>query len=217
MNLIEEAIATLGIPGSIAVVMVLIFALLQLIGGFIEAGGKVAPALLNVRKFIKNRRKAKNEQAQTLIDVKTLLSDVNTHYSKDNISKRDDWMTWVNDRAVVYDTTIIEVKDAISELKDALNNNTKMTEKMFIESSRDRIISFASKVTEPVCYVSREEFNRIFKVYREYEEFLAERNMTNGEVDISYQIIEEAYRKHLAAHDFTEDLRNMTLSAHHEN
>lgn len=210
MNLIEEAIATLGIPGSIAVVMVIIFALLQLIGGFIEAGGKVAPAILNVRKFFKNRRKAQEEHAKTLTDVKSLLADVNAHYSKDNITKRDQWMTWVNDRALVYDSTIIEVKDAISHLTEALNNNTKMTEKMFIESSRDRIISFASKVTNPMCLVSREEFNRIFKIYEEYEEFLAERNMTNGEVDINYQLIEEAYRKHLAAHDFTEDIKHLT-------
>ena len=64
MNLIEEAIATLGIPGSIAVVIVIIFAVLQLIGEFIESVGKVAPAFLNIRKWLIRRHKIKLEEKQ---------------------------------------------------------------------------------------------------------------------------------------------------------
>ena len=208
MNLIKEAIATLGVPGSIAVVMLIIFAVLQLIGEFIEAFGRVAPAALKLRKIIAKRRHAAREQAQTLQDVRQLLSDVNGHYTADNIAKRDSWMQWVNDRAVVYDNTIVEYREVLDNIAEALNNNTKMTEQMFIELSRDRIIDFASKVTNPIGYVSREEFNRIFKVYRKYEDFLQARNMTNGEVDISYQVIQEAYRDHLENHKFLEDIRN---------
>lgn len=208
MNLIEEAIATLGIPGSIAVVIVVIFAILQLVGEFMEATGKVAPTILKVRKLILKRRQKEIEQAQMLIDVKQLLTDVNKHYSADNISKRNSWMDWVNSRAVVYDSTIVEYKQAIDKITDALNANTKMTEQMFIESSRDRIIDFASKVTNPVSYVSREEFNRIFKIYRKYEDFLKEHDMTNGEVEINYQIIKDAYKDYQENHKFVEDIRN---------
>lgn len=208
MNLIKEAIATLGIPGSIAVVVVVIFALLQLVGEFIEAIGKVAPTALKVRKLFTKRKQAAREQAQTLQDVKTLLTDVNAHYSVDNIAKRDSWMEWVNSRAIVYDNTIVEYKEAIDKITEALNNNTRMTEQMFIETSRDRIIDFASKVSNPLSYVSREEFNRIFKVYRKYEDFLEEHHMTNGEVEISYQVIQDAYKEHLENHKFLEDVRN---------
>lgn len=208
MNLIEEAIATLGIPGSIAVVIVIIFAVLQLIGEFMEAIGKVAPTALKLRKVFIKKRKQAEDREKTLKDVQKLLTDVNSHYSVDNITKRDSWMQWVNSRAVVYDQTIVEYKQAIDKITDALNANTKMTEQMFIESSRDRIIDFASKVSNPVGYVSREEFNRIFKIYRKYEDFLQEHGMTNGEVEINYQIIKDAYKDHQENHKFVEDIRN---------
>ena len=55
--------------------------------------------------------------------------------------------------------------------------------------------------------VSREEFNRIFKVYAKYEKFLEEHEMTNGEIDIAYQIIKESYEQHLLNHTFIEDIR----------
>ncbi len=213
MNIIEEAVATLGIPGSIAVVMVIIFTILQLIGEFIEAFGKVAPTALKIRKILKARRLEKREQQETLVKVKTLLESVNAHYSADNISKRDKWMSWVNSRADVYDNTIIEYKNAIDTLTNALNANTKMTEQMFIETSRDRIIDFASKVSNhPLCNVSREEFNRIFKIYQKYEDFLEAHNMTNGEVELNYQLIKEAYIHRQEHHTFVEDMRERNLS-----
>ena len=207
MNIIEEAIATLGIPGSVAVVIVGIFAILQLIGEFIEASGKVAPTILQLRKWVSKRIEKKRQQDQLLEDVKTLLDDVNKHYSADNIAKRDSWMSWVNDRAIVYDNTIIDYRNAIDEITAALKDNTKMTEQMFVESSRDRIIDFASKVSNPVSYVSREEFHRIFKIYDKYEAFLEEHNMTNGEVEINYEIIRDAYVEHTENHKFLEDIR----------
>lgn len=207
MNLIEEAIATLGIPGSIAVVIVVIFAVLQLIGEFIEAIGKVAPPFLKLRKLIIKHREEKKAKDATLEAVKTLLTDVNTHYSEDNIKKRNDWMQWVNSRADIYDSTIVEYRNAIESLTEALNNNTKMTEHMFAESSRDRIIDFAYRVANSDCLISREEFKRIFKVYSNYEAFLTEHNMTNGEVELNYQIIKEAYKERTENHSFIEDKR----------
>lgn len=207
----EELIAKLGIPGSIAVVIVFIFVLLQVIGMFIDASNKVVNFFMPIGKRIRSSWKKKQEQEQILAEVKQLLTDVNGHYSADNIAKRDSWMTWVNDRAIVYDNTIVEYKEALDGIRDALNNNTKMTEQMFVENSRDRIIDFASKITDPLheCHVSREEFHRIFKVYEKYETFLDEHNMTNGEVEINYQIIRDEYAKRQHSHKFTEDIRNM--------
>ena len=88
-----------------------------------------------------------------------------------------------------------------------LKDNTKMTEEMFVQNSRDRIIDFATKVSVETNPVSREEFNRIFKVHTRYEKFLDEHEMTNGEVDIAYRIIQEAYEHHMKNHSFVEDVR----------
>lgn len=207
MDFIEEAIVTLGIPGSVAVVLASIFAVLQIIGELIELFGKHAPKFLKLRKVIQERREFRRKQNETLQGVQELLQHVHAHYSADNIAQRNAWMNWVNERAAVYDATIVDVTNSLNSLAASLDKNTLMTEKLFIESSRDRIIDFAYKVANPMLLVSREEFNRIFKVYDAYEEFLAERHMTNGEVEVSIEIIRDAYRDRLSKHNFIEDVR----------
>lgn len=216
MNIIEKAIETLDIGGSIAVGLIILFAVLQLIGEFIEAFGKVAPAALKIRKVIKNhlskKKQEKQEAAQTLKEVKTLLSEVNNHYSADNIKMRDEWMAWVNSRAVVYDAKVeelIELKSSLDAIALALADNTRTTDEMFKESCRDRIINFASKVTNPLNLVSHEEFRRIFKVYNAYEAFLEAHNEPNGEVETNYALIREAYAERVRTHNFIEDIRSI--------
>lgn len=200
----------LGIPLKIAIVLVAIFFAMQAIGEFLEFKGKVVPEFFKIRKWFTRRKREKAEVTQTLKDVQVLLNDVNNHYSADNIAKRDGWMKWVNDRAEVYDESIKQLREVLTEVMQALKDNTKLTEEMFIQSSRDRIIDFATKTSNENVMVSREEFNRIFKVYAKYEKYLEEHKMTNGEVDINYQIIKESYEQRLRDHAFTEDIRGYT-------
>lgn len=197
----------LDVPVKIGVVVIGIFCVMQIIGEFLEFKGKVVPEFLKVRKFFTRRKREKEETAQTLKEVKQLLGDVNSHYSEDNITKRNSWMQWVNDRAVVYDESIVGITQSLSDVTRALDANTKLTEEMFVQSSRDRIIDFSYKAADDSIPVSREEFNRIFKVYDKYEKFLEEHDMTNGEIDIVYSIIRESYEKRTKNHSFTEDIR----------
>lgn len=197
----------LKLPASIGACIVGVLLVMQLIGSILDFKGKTVPAIMNIRKHFKKKKQEKIEAAETLKAVKSLLNDVNAHYSVDNIAKRDSWMKWVNDRAVTYDAFIKEISDKFVGVAEALKDNTKMTEEMFIQSSRDRIIDFATKVGDKDAMVSREEFNRIFKVYDKYEKFLEEHKLTNGEIDINYQIIKEAYEERLRNHAFIEDIR----------
>ena len=201
----------LNVPTKIGISIVLLFLVTQVIGELIEFKGKFVPEVFKVRKYFSRKKREREETAQTLREVKQLLEDVNAHYSADNIAKRDDWMNWVNSRAVAYDNFIVEISDKFSNVTEALNNNTRMTEEMFIQSSRDRIIDFATKVGNEDSVVSREEFCRIFKVYDSYENFLEERDMTNGEIDIAYRIIRESYEKHMKNHSFIENKRGYDL------
>lgn len=216
MKVIEEAIATLGIPGSIAVVIVVIFAVLQLIGEFIEAIGKVSPAVLNVRKWLTRKHQKRKEQEEkmlaTLEEVRGLLDDVNQHYSLDNITQRDEWIQWVNAKADYYDQKVaelVEMRGSLSAIASTLAENTKTTDEMFKESCRDRIINFASKVTNPLTLVSHEEFRRIFKVYDAYEAFLEAHNEPNGEVETNYALIRESYAERVKSNNFIENMRDI--------
>lgn len=197
----------LKLPATVGGIIVGVFLVMQIIGGILDFKGKTVPVIMNIRKYFKQKKQEKAEISKTLSEVKALLGEVNAHYSADNITKRDAWMQWVNDRAAVYDDSIVAINQKLSEVTEALRDNTKMTEEMFVQSSRDRIIDFATKVENPNTMVSREEFNRIFKVYDRYEKFLKERELTNGEIDVNYQIIKESYEEHLKSHTFIEDAR----------
>lgn len=197
----------LGIPLKVALVMAAIFFGMQIIGEFLEFKGKVVPEIFKVRKMLRRKKEEKAANTQMMKDMKEFLSEVKFHYSEDNIAKRDAWMKWVNDRAEAYDRSIDELTDKMEKVTDALRDNTKLTEEMFVQQSRDRIIDFATKVSDESILVSKEEFNRIIKVYEKYEKFLEEHEMTNGEIDINYQIIEDAYTDRMHRHAFIEDLR----------
>lgn len=190
----------LQLPAQIAVVVIGAVFVMNVIGEILEFKGKVVPEFMKIRKYFSRKRHEKKETAQTLKEVRQLLGDVNAHYSADNITKRDNWMQWVNNRADVYDTSIVEIKNQLTSV-------TEVLEELFVQNSRDRIIDFATKVTDGKNLVSREEFNRIFKVHAKYETFLEERKMTNGEVDVAILVIQESYAQHMKEHTFLEDVR----------
>lgn len=197
----------LGLPTTIAIGIIAAVLTMQLVGELLEFKGKVVPEFMKLRKYFKRKREEKQENTETLKAVKQLLADVNAHYSEDNISKRDAWMNWVNARADVYDNSIVEIKDNLSKVTSALQDSSKLTEELFVQSSRDRIIDFGTLVADGEKVVSREQFHRIFKVHEDYEKFLKKRGLTNGETDIAMRVINESYATHMREHTFLEDVR----------
>lgn len=197
----------IGLSGMIATGVILIFFVLQIIGELLEFKGKVVPEVLKVRKFLQRRKNEKKESQKTIQDVKNLLNEIGKHYSDDNITRRDAWMNHINERIGTYDHSIGDIKENLTGVAEALKANTRMTEEMFVQNCRDRILDFAEKVSNENTIVSREEFSRIFKVHKEYEDFLSAHNMTNGEIEIAYRMINDAYAIRLKTSSFIEDIR----------
>lgn len=193
----------LNTPQKIGVLIISFLVIANIIGELLELKGKMVPEWVKMRKYFTRKKNEKKQMNQTLQQVQTLLNDVNQHYSTDNITKRNEWMNWVNARAQVYDESVLE----LTELKDALKANNELTLGLYINTNRNRIIDFASKIANEDVAVSKEEFARIFKVYDEYEEILEKHNKTNGEVDIAMRIIKDSYAGHLKHHTFLEDIR----------
>ena len=187
----------------IGYILIGIIAASQLIGELLDAKGKVVPECMKIRKYFKRKKEERKIIAQMpdmLARVEKLLSDVNEHYSEDNITKRNSWMDWVNSRAKVYDAGLVD-------LEEKIDKNNAITLSLLIDSKRNMIIDFASKVIDEKYPVTKEQFNRIFKIYEEYEEIIEENELTNGEVDIAIRIIRESYEKHMRNHTFVEDIR----------
>lgn len=193
----------LDVPVTLGLIIIGAFLIMQVIGEILEFKGKVVPEFVKIRKYFarkKRERQTIDEMFTTLRYVKTVLDSVDFHYNADNIAKRDAWMKWVNERAEVYD-------QSIQILKKGLDKNNEITMSLYIESKRSAIINFASYCASPDNPVTREQFTRIFRIYKEYEEIIQESGMTNGEVDIAIRIIREAYENNLRNGSFIEDVR----------
>ena len=190
-------------PYKIGAAIIVLFVISQIIGEILELTGSVVPEFIKIRKYLARKKEEKSQYHETLKKVQELLNDVNMHYNSDNIAKRDAWMAWVNSRAAVYDEAVAD----LLSVKDALASNNELTLDLYINVNRNRIIDFASKIANEDVVVSREEFNRIFKIYNEYEDILHKYNKTNGEVDIAIRIIKESYGNHMKHHSFIEDIR----------
>lgn len=201
-NLIS-GIEYLNLPTIIGIILVGLFIVLQVIGEIVEFSGKTVPEFVKIRKYFKRKKEEKEEEQQTLKKVQQLLKDVNNHYSADNIAKRDKWIEHINQKELVYDASVKE----LTALKEKLELNNELTLDLYIDFNRNRILDFASKVANENLIISREEFNRIFKIHEVYEDTLNKHERTNGEVDIAYKVIKEAYQERLQHHTFLEDVR----------
>jgi hypothetical protein len=209
-----KGIEFLGIPATIAVILVGLYLIINIIGCILDFKGKVVPEIINFRRYLRRRKEEKEEkekqakeekekQAKLLERLAAKLESFEAHYSPEKIAQRNEWMDWVNKRAEVYDASVKE----LTKFKDTLEVTKELTLDLYINVNRNRIIDFANQVVNEDVPVSREAFNRIFKVYNEYEEILEKYGKTNGEVEVSIRIIRESYEAHMRNHTFIEDSR----------
>lgn len=193
----------LNVPSQIAIALIAVLFVLQLIGEFLNFKGKAVPEIMSIRKYFsrkKSERKVIRELPNTIQDLKNIVNNIDKHYSADNISMRNKWIDSVNSKLATEDKLVRELDKKLDEAnKDIVS--------ILVDNKRDTIIDFASRVSNSSVLVTKEQFNRVFKLYKEYEDLISKNGLTNGEVDIAYRIIVESYEEHLSNHTFIEDTR----------
>ena len=193
----------LNVPSQIAIALIAVLFVLQLIGEFLNFKGKAVPEIMSIRKYFarkKSERKVIRELPNTIQDLKNIVNNIDKHYNADNIFMRDKWIDSVNNKLMMEDKLVRDLDKKLDEAnKDIVS--------ILVDNKRDTIIDFASRVSNSSVLVTKEQFNRIFKLYKEYEDLISKNGMTNGEVDIAYRIIVESYEEHLSNHTFIEDTR----------
>ena len=193
----------LNVPSQIAIDLIAVLFVLQLIGEFLNFKGKAVPEIMSIRKYFvrkKYERKVIRELPDTIQDLKNIVNNIDKHYSADNISMRDKWIDSVNKKLNMED-------ELVRDLNKKLDEANKDIVSILVDNKRNAIIDFASRVSNSSVLVTKEQFNRVFKIYKEYEDLISKNGLTNGEVDIAYRIIVESYEDHLSNHTFIEDTR----------
>lgn len=193
----------LNVPSQIAIALIAVLFVLQLIGEFLNFKGKAVPEIMSIRKYFarkKSERKVIRELPNTIQDLKNIVNNIDKHYNADNIAMRDKWVDSVNNKLMMEDKLVRDLDKKLDEAnKDIVS--------ILVDNKRDTIIDFASRVSNSSVFVTKEQFNRVFKLYKEYEDLISKNGLTNGEVDIAYRIIVESYEEHLSNHTFIEDTR----------
>ena len=190
-----------NLPMNTILILMIVFGIMQGIGEILEFKGQVVPEIMKVRKYFARKKEEKaiyREIPKLLTETKNLLEDVKSHYSADNITKRDDWMKWVNNQASVYDKSIAELKDAMSE-------NNKITLDLLIDSKRNYLLDFTSKAIDMTYPLSKEQYQRFYNVHEDYEEILKKHGRSNGQVDVAYEVATKSFEERLKNHAFIED------------
>lgn len=200
-----EALKFLGVPMIVIAIALGLLFVLNIIGSILDLKGKVWPEIINFRGWRRRKREEKEKQESLLVDVKTALDEMKVHYSPEKIAERDAWMDWVNSRTKVYDAAL----EDLLLMQDRLKENNEITLNLYINTNRHRILDFARMVADDEALVSREEFNRIYTVNKEYHEILAKYHQENGEVDKAMKLIDEAYNYRLKHRSFIEDIRGL--------
>lgn len=193
----------LNVPSQIAIALIAVLFVLQLIGEFLNFKGKAVPEIMSIRKYFarkKSERKVIKELPNTIQDLKNIVNNIDKHYNADNIAMRDKWIDSVNNKFMMEDKLV-------RDLDKKLDKANKDIVSILVDNKRDTIIDFASRVSNSSVLVTKEQFNRVFKLYKEYEDLISKNGLTNGEVDIAYRIIVESYEEHLSNHTFIEDTR----------
>ena len=210
--------------GAMVALLIIVFGGMQAIGEFMEFMGKTAPEILKIRKRFARKKKEQEdmkklaelvpqfqEMSTTLSDVQTLLANVDAHYSADNIAMRDKWIEEVNNRLSSAEEAQRASDERMQKVTEMLARNNEDTLALLIDSKRNTIIEFAALVIDESKPVTREQFHRVFKLHKEYEEIIERNGLTNGEVDIAIRIIRESYEKHLRNCSFVEDIRGYNV------
>lgn len=193
----------IDLPSKVGISIICLFVVIQVIGEILEFKGKVVPEFVKIRKYFSRKRRERQmaeDVFSSVNDMKRYMEEISKHYSPERIKYRDEWIDLVNKRLAQSDAMT-------QELNKKLDRNNRDTLSLLIDSKRNALINFASRVIDEAAPVTREQFNRAFKLYDEYERLITENGLTNGEVDIAHRIIEDSYEAHMRNNSFIEDVK----------
>ena len=224
LNYFEYLKQYLNVPQNLIVVIVVFLVGSQLVGEILSFKGKVVPEFLQFRKYLSRKQKEREairelpevikefkQFSNTLVEFKTLVQDWNSHYDSDHIAEREEWMRNVNNKERCLEEQSNKLENQLSILNKKIDKIGETVLDQSIEDRRNAIINFAQIVIDENAPVTREQFNRIFKTHGEYESIIKDNNKTNGEVDVSIQIIREAYEHRMKNHTFIEEIRGYNV------
>ena len=175
-----KGIEYLGIPMAVAVALVGIWLVLHIIGFVLDIKKKAVPEIINIR----GRIRRKKEDKQMIKECRDLLSEFNTHYNKDNITKRNDWMNGVNKSV----KNIEKLDGKIDKLLDDLEQVKSNVLENEADRLRSELFDCGNRCRRNIR-LHPEEWEHIKDVYAKYSNVLHQ----NGPGEKEFNFITDYY------------------------
>ncbi|MEE1084304.1 MAG: hypothetical protein UH850_11325 [Paludibacteraceae bacterium] len=197
MGDIIKGIEFIGMPATIAIVLVGLFLIFQIIGELCELKGKIVPEFLKIRKYFQRKKQEKEDTKQMMQDCKQALLEFNSHYNPANIAKRDIWMHGVDDSVRNNDELIQkldEKMDKLLETNEAVTAQLEQVKSNVLENEADRLRSElfdCGNRCRRRIRLHPEEMEHIRAVYKKYSEVLHQ----NGPGEKEFNFITDYYNK----------------------
>lgn len=184
-----ELFERLGVPGTIISAIAFVLLVAGAIKEFTNSFSTFKKAfnwIKGIKKRIKKKKETREKLQQSLLEAQKIIKDFSIHYSEDNISQRNNWINWVNQKAEEYNSTLDNINKRLEKL-DIITEETRL------DQQRNAILDFAARVNNPQYDYSREHYNKIFKTIETYEKYIEENHLKNGEVDAAVEKIHKAF------------------------
>jgi uncharacterized phage infection (PIP) family protein YhgE len=195
MSDLLKAVEFLGIPTTVAITLVVLLLITQIIGELAELMGKTVPEILKIRKYFTRKRQEKEQTTKMLKECQELLSEFNSHYNNDNITKRNNWMNNVN-HSVQNNDQFIQALDAKMDKLLVSNEDLKtqldQVKSNVLENEADRLRSElfdCGNRCRRNIRLHPEEMDHIREVYKKYSKVLHQ----NGTGQAEFEFITDYY------------------------
>ena len=152
----------------------------------------------------KNLKALQDRHIQDETEFRTNLNNYMKESREDRKVLHDEVITFTNNRAndraqsLSIQKQLTDSIQAIAKRQDDRDEKIKDLTSMFVDKQisdyRWEIINLADKISNGRT-VSKEAYRHAIATHEKYEKIIKERNLTNGEVDISMEIIMESYRE----------------------
>jgi chromosome segregation ATPase len=155
----------------------------------------VVPEIINIRGYVRRKKEEKKKQADLLEKLEKKLASFDEHYSKDNITKRNNWMNSV-DNSVKNNDKLIETLDGKMDKLLETNENLKAkldkVESNVLTNEADRLRSElfdCGNRCRRKIRLHPEEMDHIREVYNKYSKVLGQ----NGTGEKEFEFITDYY------------------------
>lgn len=193
----------LGIVGPLAILVIALVFAAEIIKSGKIIFEFIASKVLKIQTKTAKKKERDEQLADLILKNNMDLQDFMVNQTKFNTEIKEELISVKND----INSNMQSISNDVAELRESQARLSDTVTDMQLESMRETILEFASALSSPNSNIySKEQFNYVKKIYKQYIDIINKTGKSNDEVDLSMIIINDKYEYNVLHHTFVEDL-----------